>query len=92
MQEAQGARKLYAITPEGEAQLATNRASVDALFQRMSHVRARSEGGVAPPVMRALENLRTAVRLKLQQGPLGDEQAKVLAEVLDAAAIAVERV
>ena len=41
--------------------------------------------------MRALENLRTAVRLKLEQGPLNDEQARNLAQALDAAAVAVER-
>ncbi len=59
---------------------------------RADAARARAQrGGVAPPVMRALENLRTAVRLKLEQGPLTEEQARSLAEALDAAAVAVER-
>ncbi len=90
-QEAEGGRKLYAALPEGEAQLKAHQAAVDGLFERMGRVRERSAGGVSPQVMRALENLRTAVRLKLEQGPLDQAQAARLAEALDAAALAVER-
>ncbi len=89
--DTDGGRKLYTILAEGEAQLATHRAAVDALFQKMAWVRERSAGAVSAQVVRALENLRLAVRLKLEQGPLGDEQAQRLAEALDAAAVAVER-
>lgn len=89
--EDDGGRKLYAILPEGEAQLGAHRDDVDGLFDRMAWVRERSTGGASAPVMRALENLRTAIRLKLAQGPLGEEQARRLAEALDAAALAVER-
>jgi|WetSurMetagenome_2_1015567.scaffolds.fasta_scaffold168407_2 DNA-binding PadR family transcriptional regulator len=89
--DSEGGRKLYTILPEGEAQLAAHRGAVDALFQKMAWVRERSAGGVSAQVVRALENLRLAVRLKLEQGPLGEEQAQRLAEALDAAAVAVER-
>jgi DNA-binding PadR family transcriptional regulator len=90
-QDSAGGRKLYALTPEGVTQLEAHRASVDALFERMSRVRERSAGGVSPSVLRALENLRMAVRLKLAQGPLSQEQAQRLAEAMDAAALAIER-
>jgi DNA-binding PadR family transcriptional regulator len=90
-QDSAGGRKLYAVTPEGVTQLEAHRASVEALFERMGRVRERSAGGLSPSVMRALENLRMAVRLKLSQGPLSEEQAQRLAEALDAAALAVER-
>lgn len=90
--DSEGGRKLYAISPEGDSQLAAHRAEVDALFQRMAWVRERSAGGVSAQVVRAMENLRTAVRLKLEQGPLDEAQAQRLAEALDAAALAVERV
>ena len=90
-QESEGGRKLYAITPEGEAQLGAHRPAVEKLFERMAGVRERSAGGVSPPVRRAMENLRTAIRLKLEQGPLDETQAQRLAEALDAAALAIEQ-
>ncbi len=86
-----GGRKLYRITEEGAAQLAAERASVDALMEKMSHARARSPGAAPAPVLRAAENLQTALRLKLQAGPLGDETARAVAEALDLAAVTVER-
>ncbi len=90
-QESEGGRKLYKVLAEGEEQLKAHQASVDGLFERMARVRERSAGGVSPRVVRALENLRTAVRLKLEQGPLDETQAQRLAEALDAAALAVEQ-
>ena len=90
-QESEGGRKLYQVLPEGEEQLKAHRASVDGLFERMAGVRERSAGGVSPRVMRALENLRTAIRLKLEQGPLDETRAGRLADALDSAALAVEQ-
>ena len=88
---ADGARKLFEITPEGRAQLAANQASVDGLFQKMSRIRERSAGGYSPPVQRGIENLFTALRLKLGQGPLSEAESRAVAEALDAAAVAIER-
>lgn len=90
-QESEGGRKLFQATAEGEAQLKAHRPAVDGLFERMARVRERSAGGVSPGVVRALENLRTSIRLKLEQGPLDESQAQRLAEALDAAALAVEQ-
>ena len=90
-QESEGGRKLYRASPEGEEQLKTQKPGVDALFERMADVRKRSAGGVSPRVARAMENLKTALRLKLEQGPLDEAQAGRLAEALDAAALAIEQ-
>jgi DNA-binding PadR family transcriptional regulator len=90
-QESEGGRKLYKMLAEGEEQLKAHRASVDGLFERMARVRERSAGGVSPSVVRALENLRTAIRLKLEQGPLEETRAQRLAEALDAAALSIEQ-
>ena len=90
-QDSEGGRKLYALAPEGHAQLKAHQPAVDDLFRRMAKVRERSAGGASAPVTRALENLRTAVRLKLEQGPLDEQQALRLAEALDAAALTIER-
>ncbi len=84
-------KKLYEITAEGRAFLEANRAAVDTLFARMDAA-AREQGGPpAPPVLRAMENLRLALRLRLTRGPLDEAQAQAVAAALDAAAVAVER-
>jgi DNA-binding PadR family transcriptional regulator len=87
----EGGRKLYRATDEGRAQLEERRAAVDELLEKMRHVRERSAGGAPAPVTRATENLKTALRLKLEQGPLSEDQVRAVAEALDGAAIAIER-
>ncbi len=90
VQETDGARKLYAITPEGKASLDQNKATVDAIFTRMAEINERHGGGPAPQILRAMENLRTALRLRLSQGPLNSEQIAAIARTLDDAANSVE--
>jgi DNA-binding PadR family transcriptional regulator len=84
----EGAKKLYEVTPEGRAFLEENAAQVEALTARMSEAKGR---GAPLPVMRAMENLRTALKLKLTSGTLSEDQARAVAEAIDAAALAVER-
>jgi DNA-binding PadR family transcriptional regulator len=92
--ESEAGRKQYAITPEGESFLAANRAQADALRARLSAAAEDGGGrrGHAPsPVVRAMENLKTAMRLRLKQGALDDKAADAIAAALDTAAQAVER-
>jgi DNA-binding PadR family transcriptional regulator len=89
--EAGGARKLHAITAEGQAFLAANRPAVDALLTRMDEAGRVHGGGPAPQVVRAMENLKLALRMRLARGPLGEDQANAVAAALDAAATSVER-
>jgi DNA-binding PadR family transcriptional regulator len=86
-----GGKKAYAITPEGEAALAANKTAVDALFARMTEVRAAQGGGPAPQIVRAMQNLRLALRMRLSRGPLTDAQIDAVTRALDAAAQTVER-
>jgi DNA-binding PadR family transcriptional regulator len=88
--QSEGARKAYGITEEGTKALEENQAAVDAIFQRIDAVAERAGGGPAPQVVRAMENLRTALRLKLEQGKLNDAQVAAIAQALDAAARDVE--
>ncbi len=88
--EADGGKKLYTLTPEGAAALAENRATVDAIFSRMRDLGERHGARMAPQIVRAGENLKTALRLRLSQGPLSDEQVAAVAQALDVAAKAVE--
>ena len=86
-----GAKKLHTITPEGLAYLAAYRPAVDGLLARMEEASRTHGGGPAPQILRAMENLRLALRLRLSRGPLGDEQVNAVAAAIDAAATSVER-
>lgn len=89
-----GRRKRYSVTPAGQAHLAEHRALTDELMARM---RAGTDGaglraGRPPQVMRAIENLKLAMRLRLAGEALSDEQAHAFAAVLDQAAQHIERI
>lgn len=85
-----GNRKSYAITAEGEAYLAGNRAAADALLARAGG-EGRGRRGMPSNVIRAMENLKLAMRLRMRDRPVDDEAAQAIAAALDAAAQAVER-
>jgi DNA-binding PadR family transcriptional regulator len=86
-----GAKKAYTITEEGREALARNKTTVEAIFARISEVAKRSGGGTPPQLVRAMENLKLALRLRLERGKLSDEQVADVAAALDAAALTVER-
>ena len=86
----QDGKKLHALTAQGAAYLAENLQAVEALQARMARVAATRAEEPPPSVVRATENLKMALRLKLQQGGVTPEQARTIALALDAAARAVE--
>jgi DNA-binding PadR family transcriptional regulator len=88
----EGGKKLHAITPQGRAFLEANRPALDALLARMEQA-SRDQGAEPPPqLVRAMENLKLALRLRLSRGPLSAEQVEALAAVLDTAATTVEKI
>ena len=58
-----GGKKHYTITPEGQAALATSQAAVDAALGRMRDVGATRTSAGQPQIVRAMENLKLALRL-----------------------------
>lgn len=86
-----GAKKLHTITPEGQAYLAAYRPAVDALLARMEEANRTHGGGPGPQILRAMENLKLALRLRLARGPLTEEQASAVAAAIDAAVVGIER-
>lgn len=87
----EGAKKLYAVTPEGERVLAEQKAEADALVARMD-----AAGGEAPAagklqILRAMHNLKLALRLRLGRGNLSEEQLRRIVEAIDATATRIER-
>jgi len=86
-----GAKKLHTITAEGRAYIDAYRPALDALLARMQEASRVHGAGPSPQILRAMENLRLALRLRLARGPLSDEQASAVAAAIDAAATSVER-
>ena len=86
-----GAKKPHGVAAEGRVFLKANRPAVDALLARMDEAGRAHGGGPAPQVVRAMENLKLALRMRLSRGPLSEEQANAVAAALDAAATSVER-
>ncbi len=86
-----GGRKLYSITDEGKAFLAANKAAVEAVFSRMAAAGAARASSHAPELVRAMENLKLAIRLRTSRGKLSPEELDAIATALDTAARAIER-
>jgi DNA-binding PadR family transcriptional regulator len=89
--QSEGPRKLYEITAEGRAALEHDKAAVDAIFARMEEVNARLGGGPSPQLIRAYENLKMALKLRVRRGSLSPEQINAIADLLDDVAKKVER-
>ena len=89
-----GGRKRYRITDAGQAFLADNRATADAMLARMQGGvdGAGPRGGRPPQVTRAIENLKLAMRMRLSREALTPEQANAFAAVLDRAAQQLEQI
>jgi len=82
----EGGKKLYALTPEGRAFLDDNADAVAATMKRMDFARERFAGGPPPQIVRAMENLRLALRLRLERGQIGEDRIAAIAAAIDAAA------
>jgi len=88
---AEGPKKLYTITSEGKDYLKANRKTLEALDARMTDAGRSHRSGAAPQIVRAMENLKTALRLRAANGPLTPEQIGAVAAAIDTAALAVEK-
>jgi DNA-binding PadR family transcriptional regulator len=86
-----GNRRLYTLSAEGLAWLDANRHAANAILARID-AGAALRAGPPPPVERALENLVTAVRLRLKGRAATEADIRAIADAIDAAARAVETV
>jgi DNA-binding PadR family transcriptional regulator len=84
-------KKLYQATPIGKAFLETNRATVETIQARIDGIARERSVAPDPRIIRAVENLKTALRLRLAGGPIPDEQVRAIAAAIDAAASEAER-
>lgn len=86
--EAEAGRKRYRITPEGAAFLAANRATLDAIGDRIGGPRGRRN---APgPILDAMRDLKQALRHRFLQDPVAPETIERIATAIAAATAEVE--
>ncbi|WP_422001077.1 PadR family transcriptional regulator [Reyranella sp.] len=89
--EAEGARKPFAVTAEGEAELGERKDDVEALMARLSQLASERRHTEHGPVRRAVENLRNALRYRLERDDVQAETVHEAAAILDEAARRIER-
>ena len=90
VETGEGGKKQHRLTADGGAFLERNKAAVETIMARIAGVRERFAGS-QPQIMRAMENLKLAMRLRLSRGALTEEQIHALTTALDAAATTIER-
>lgn len=89
--EVLGSKKLYSITDEGKAALEQNEAALQAIRERIQASRSRFGGPPAPELIRAMDNLRRAIQVRLAKGELPADSLATITAALDRAAGEIER-
>ena len=84
---AEGSKKLYTITESGRAALAGAQPAVDTILARLAGSTGRES---AMPVFRAMENVKTALRMKLGGRAASAETLRRIADALDELARKIE--
>lgn len=90
-QQAEGTRKLFAITAAGEAHLAERASEAGALFSRLDALGAQAERTDSVPLRRAMHNLKSVLRHRLESESLTRDQIHEAVAFIDEAARKIER-
>jgi DNA-binding PadR family transcriptional regulator len=85
-------KKRYAATESGLEYLKENKVVVKAIFGRMEQAAKVFGRGRSPQIMRAMMNLRYALKIRTERGNLSPEQTSKIAEAIDAAARLIDEV
>ncbi len=88
----EGNKKLFTATEKGKEYLKANAATVKAIFGRMEQAEKAFGRGRSPQIMRALMNLKFALKMRVRRGDLSTEQVSRIADALDAAGRAIDEV
>ena len=89
--EAEGARKAFSITADGEAELADKAEEVEALLERLADLKPEAEHKSRAPIKRAVGNLLSALWHRVADEDMNDEMLHRIAAILDEAAQKIER-
>ena len=83
---------MYAATEEGKEYLKANRVVLKAIFGRMQEAGKVFGRGRSPQIMRALMNLKLALKMRMRSGDLTAEQVSKISEAIDTAARTIDEV
>ncbi|MEO1044281.1 MAG: PadR family transcriptional regulator [Pseudomonadota bacterium] len=93
-QQADGSRKVFAITDDGRSEIEEQEEAIAGLMERLDRTgdrkRKRSRKAGAP-VGRAIGNLMSALGNRVARSDMDDEMRHAIAEILDEAAQKIER-
>lgn len=90
-QVSDGAKKRFAVTDAGRANLEENSGTVEALMARLAEVGAHRERTDGAPIRRAMGNLRQALQDRLGRGELSDDTLHDVVALIDEVAQKIER-
>ena len=88
----EGPRKAFQATDEGRAHLDERAEEIEALFERLTDLKPRTENMAGPAIGRAIKNLMTALSHRVGRDGLDEELLHEIAAILDEAAQRIERV
>jgi DNA-binding PadR family transcriptional regulator len=88
----EGNKKRYAATEQGLAYLKQNQGILEGIGHRMEKMGKAYGRERAPQIMRAIMNLKFALKMRARSGKLSPEQIRKIAEAIDAAARVIDEV
>lgn len=93
VQGEEGGKKLYSISPEGQAHLQEpdNAQALQQVLQKFALRRQERPDADSPELQRAVQNFRMALHARLAKGRLSKEELHAIIDIIDGAAVAVER-
>lgn len=92
VEKREGARKHYTITLSGREYLIDQKDQLEHLFGRLETRRKIQNNHQYLDIHRAMENLKTALRLQLKNNTLNDEIIHQIAKSIDQAAVEISRI
>lgn len=84
-------RKKYSITATGIAHLSSQENIIQLIFERLETRHKIHNNPQFIDICRAMENLKTALRLKLKKSPVDADHIEKIAEAIDQAAVKISR-
>jgi len=90
-QQSEGAKKLFAVTEAGTAELEANAEQVAALIARLAAIGEERQKTDATSIRRAMGNLREVLVNRLNSGEVDDDVLQQVVALLDEAAQKIER-
>lgn len=87
----EGARKAFTATEAGRAELVARSEEVAVIRSRLKSLADASNREASPPVVRAMTNLKVALRTRIGAQGFNKDAAHQIADILDEAARKIER-